>query len=93
VRDGTYPVTLTFPDLASETEDGGGPGPIQVAFEGLDGDEWEGRIVEDFKPHPATDATNVIVVVEIDGEPHVSSALYDPTSVVELRGPRFTLVE
>ena len=93
MRDGTYPVTITFPDLPSEVEDGGGPGPIQVEFEGLDESEWTGRIVEEFKPHPATDPTNVVVVVEIDGEPHMSSALYDPTSVVELRGPRFSAVE
>jgi len=93
VRDGTYPVTITFPDLPAEVEDGGGPGPIQVAFEGLDENEWTGRIVDEFRPHPASDPTNVVIVVEIDGEPCTSTALYDPTSVVELRGPRFSPVE
>ena len=38
-------------------------------------------------------ATNVVVVVEVDGEPHRATALYDPTLVVELRGPRFSAVE
>ena len=93
MRDGTYPVTITFPDLPAEVEDGGGPGPIQVAFEGLDDAEWRGRIVEDFKPRPASDPTNVVVVVDVDGEPHIATALYDPTSVVELTGSRFSLVE
>jgi hypothetical protein len=92
VRDGTYPVTITFPDLPAEVE-ADGTGPIQVTFEGLDENEWSGRIVDEFRPHPVGDATNVVVVVEIDGEPHLSSALYDPTSVVELRGPRFSAVE
>ena len=92
MRDGTYPVTITFPDLPAETEDGGG-GPIQVAFEGLDETEWLGRIVDEFKPHPAADPTNVVVVAEIDGEPYTATAMYDPTSVVELRGSRFSSVE
>ena len=35
----------------------------------------------------------MVVVAEIDGEPFTSTALYDPTSVVELRGPQFTSVE
>ena len=39
------------------------PAPIQVAFEGLDENEWQGRIVDEFRPHPASDATNVVVVV------------------------------
>ena len=94
VHDGTYPVTITFPDLPAEgAEDGGGPGPIQVTFEGLDENEWQGRIVDEFRPHPASDATNVVIVVEIEGEPHTSTALYDPTMAVELRGPRFLPVE
>lgn len=93
MRDGTYPVTITFPDLPSEVEDGGIGGQIQVQLSGLEGAEWQGRIVDEFKPHPASDPTNVVVVAEIDGEPFTSTALYDPTSVVELRGPRFSSVE
>jgi hypothetical protein len=92
VRDGTYPVTITFPDQPAEVG-ADGPGPIEVDFSGLEANEWTGRILGDFRPNPTTEPVSVVVVVEIDGQPHVSSALYDPTSVVELRGPRFVEVE
>ena len=39
------------------------------------------------------DAGELTIVVEIDGEPCTATALYDPTSVVELRGPRFSPME